>query len=230
MLKCCILDDEPLAIKLLSGYVAKTPVLELTLATTDPFKALATVQSGEVDLILLDIQMPELTGIQFMKIIENKCGVIITTAYKDYALQGFEFDVIDYLLKPISFEKFHAAMQKATQRLNTQLPPKDYNHYLFVKSEHRLIKVNFDEIFYFESFRDYITIHTTSDKIMTLQSLRSFEETLPSDKFLRIHKSHLIAIDKISAIENNRILINNTFLPIGEVYRDQVFTKLQLKK
>ena len=230
MLKCCILDDEPLAIKLLSGYVAKTPLLELTLATTDPFKALATVQSGEVDLILLDIQMPELTGIQFMKIIENKCGVIITTAYKDYALQGFEFDVIDYLLKPISFEKFHAAIQKATQRLNTQLPPKDYNHYLFVKSEHRLIKVNFDEIFYFESFRDYITIHTTSDKIMTLQSLRSFEETLPSDKFLRIHKSHLIAIDKISAIENNRILINNTFLPIGEVYRDHVFTKLQLKK
>lgn len=230
MLKCCILDDEPLAIKLLSGYVAKTPVLELTLATTDPFKALATVQSGEVDLILLDIQMPELTGIQFMKIIDNKCGVILTTAYKDYALQGFEFDVIDYLLKPISFEKFHAAIQKATQRLNTQLPPKDYNHYLFVKSEHRLIKVNFDEIFYFESFRDYITIHTTSDKIMTLQSLRSFEETLPSDKFLRIHKSHLIAIDKISAIENNRILINNTFLPIGEVYRDQVFTKLQLKK
>ncbi|MBL0279867.1 MAG: response regulator transcription factor [Bacteroidetes bacterium] len=230
MLKCCILDDEPLAIKLLSGYVAKTPVLELTLATTDPFKALATVQSGEVDLILLDIQMPELTGIQFMKIIDNKCGVILTTAYKDYALQGFEFDVIDYLLKPISFEKFHAAIQKATQRLNTQLPPKEYNHYLFVKSEHRLIKVNFDEIFYFESFRDYITIHTTSDKIMTLQSLRSFEETLPSDKFLRIHKSHLIAIDKISAIENNRILINNTFLPIGEVYRDQVFTKLQLKK
>lgn len=230
MLKCCILDDEPLAIKLLSGYVAKTPLLELTLATTDPFKASATVQSGEVDLILLDIQMPELTGIQFMKIIENKCGVIITTAYKDYALQGFEFDVIDYLLKPISFEKFHAAIQKATQRLNTQLPPKEYNHYLFVKSEHRLIKVNFDEIFYFESFRDYITIHTTSDKIMTLQSLRSFEETLPSDKFLRIHKSHLIAIDKISAIENNRILINNTFLPIGEVYRDQVFTKLQLKK
>ena len=230
MLKCCILDDEPLAIKLLSGYVAKTPLLELTLATTDPFKALATVQSGEVDLILLDIQMPELTGIQFMKIIENKCGVIITTAYKDYALQGFEFDVIDYLLKPISFEKFHAAIQKATQRLNTQLPPKEYNHYLFVKSEHRLIKVNFDEIFYFESFRDYITIHTTSDKIMTLQSLRSFEETLPSDKFLRIHKSHLIAIDKISAIENNRILINNTFLPIGEVYRDHVFTKLQLKQ
>lgn len=230
MLKCCILDDEPLAIKLLSGYVAKTPVLELTLATTDPFKALATVQSGEVDLILLDIQMPELTGIQFMKIIDNKCGVILTTAYKDYALQGFEFDVIDYLLKPISFEKFHAAIQKATQRLNTQLPPKEYNHYLFVKSEHRLIKVNFDEIFYFESFRDYITIHTTSDKIMTLQSLRSFEETLPSDKFLRIHKSHLIAIDKISAIENNRILINNTFLPIGEVYRDHVFTKLQLKK
>ena len=230
MLKCCILDDEPLAIKLLSGYVAKTPLLELTLATTDSFKALATVQSGEVDLILLDIQMPELTGIQFMKIIDNKCGVILTTAYKDYALQGFEFDVIDYLLKPISFEKFHAAIQKATQRLNTQLPPKEYNHYLFVKSEHRLIKVNFDEIFYFESFRDYITIHTTSDKIMTLQSLRSFEETLPSDKFLRIHKSHLIAIDKISAIENNRILINNTFLPIGEVYRDHVFTKLQLKK
>ena len=105
MLKCCILDDEPLAIKLLSGYVAKTPLLELTLATTDPFKALATVQSGEVDLILLDIQMPELTGIQFMKIIDNKCGVILTTAYKDYALQGFEFDVLfvkTHLIRKIS--------------------------------------------------------------------------------------------------------------------------------
>jgi len=228
-LRCCIIDDEPLAIKLLSGYVTKTPQLELILATTNPFQAIEMVQNNMIDLVLLDIQMPELTGIQFMKIIENKCGVIITTAYKDYALQGFEFDVIDYLLKPIPYEKFYASIQKATQRIHPK-PTTTVTNYLFVKSDHRLIKLNYDEIYYFESFRDYITVHTTSDKILTLQSLRSFEEILPRDKFIRIHKSHLIAIDKIDAIENNRILIHNTFLPIGEVYKEVVMARLQLKK
>lgn len=228
-LRCCIIDDEPLAIKLLSGYVAKTPQLELILATTNPFQAIEMVQNNMIDLVLLDIQMPELTGIQFMKIIENKCGIIITTAYKDYALQGFEFDVIDYLLKPIPYEKFYASIQKATQRIHPK-PAATVTNYLFVKSDHRLIKLNYDEIYYFESFRDYITVHTSSDKILTLQSLRSFEETLPREKFIRIHKSHLIAIDKIDAIENNRILIHNTFLPIGEVYKEVVMARLQLKK
>ena len=229
-IRCCIVDDEPLAIKLLSGYVSKTANLELTLATTDPFSALEAVRSGKVDLVFLDIQMPELTGIQFMKIIDRQCGIIITSAYKDYALQGFEFDVIDYLLKPIAYEKFFAAVQKANNRMFTKLAAADVSNYIFIKSDHRQIKVNFDEIYYLESFRDYITVHTTKDKILTLQSLRSFEETLPADKFIRIHKSHIVAIEKITAIENNRILIHDTFLPIGEVYKDQVNQRLQLKK
>jgi DNA-binding LytR/AlgR family response regulator len=229
-IRCCIVDDEPLAIKLLSGYVSKTANLELTLATTDPFSALEAVRSGKVDLVFLDIQMPELTGIQFMKIIDRQCGIIITSAYKDYALQGFEFDVIDYLLKPIAYEKFFAAVQKANNRMFTKQAAADVANYIFIKSDHRQIKVNFDEIYYLESFRDYITVHTTKDKILTLQSLRSFEETLPADKFIRIHKSHIVAIEKITAIENNRILIHDTFLPIGEVYKDQVNQRLQLKK
>ena len=229
-IRCCIVDDEPLAIKLLSGYVSKTANLELTLATTDPFSALEAVRSGKVDLVFLDIQMPELTGIQFMKIIDRQCGIIITSAYKDYALQGFEFDVIDYLLKPIAYEKFFAAVQKANNRMFTKLAAADVSNYIFIKSDHRQIKVNFDEIYYLESFRDYITVHTTKDKILTLQSLRSFEETLPADKFIRIHKSHIVAIEKITAIENNRILIHDTFLPIGEVYKDQVNQRLQLMK
>lgn len=230
MIRCCIVDDEPLAIQLLTGYVNKTPSLSLVIATTDPFKGLNAVQSGQVDLVLLDIQMPELTGLQFMKIIENKCGVILTTAYKDYALQGFEFDVIDYLLKPIAYEKFFTAIQKATQRLQLQSSIPDSANYLFIKAEHRLIKADHAEIIYFESFRDYITVHTITGKIITQQSLRSFETILPEEKFIRIHKSYIIAIDKIAAIENNRILINQTFLPIGDVYREQVYTKLKIKR
>lgn len=229
-IRCCIIDDEPLALKLLSGYVSKSPGLELILATTNPFNAIELVRQGNVDLVFLDIQMPELTGIQFIKIVENKCAIILTTAYKDYALQGFEYNVVDYLLKPIAYEKFFAACQKASNRLHPKQTATDAPNFIFIKSEHRQIKVNFDEIYYFESYRDYITVHTVKDKIQTLQSLRSFEALLPADKFLRIHKSNIIAIEKISTIENNRILINNTFLPIGEVYREKVNDKLQLKK
>ena len=229
-IKTILVDDEKLAIQGLQLRLEAHDDIEIIDTCQNGREAIRSIKTNKPDLVFLDIQMPELTGIQFMKIIDRQCGIIITSAYKDYALQGFEFDVIDYLLKPIAYEKFFAAVQKANNRMFTKLAAADVSNYIFIKSDHRQIKVNFDEIYYLESFRDYITVHTTKDKILTLQSLRSFEETLPADKFIRIHKSHIVAIEKITAIENNRILIHDTFLPIGEVYKDQVNQRLQLKK
>jgi DNA-binding LytR/AlgR family response regulator len=196
------------------------PELDLVLATTDVFEALKVVQAGAVDLVLLDIQMPELTGLQFMKIMDGKCAVIITTAYPDYALQGYEFDVVDYLLKPFSPERFWIAIRKAIAR-QRGLQEEKVNlpaDYIFVKSEYRMMKVALADILYLEALRDYIAIHTTEGKILTLQSLRSFEESLPTQGFLRVHKSFIISISKITAIEKKAVWIGKTIIPVGDTY------------
>ena len=229
MIRCMIVDDEPLAIRILTEYVSKVPDLQLIAATSDVFSALQLAQNNEVDLVFLDIQMPELTGIQFMKILNGKCHIILTTAYEEYALQGFEHDVIDYLLKPFSLDRFIAAVNKAKARSNTNVvnqPPTDY---IFIKSEYRIIKLWLKDILYFESLRDYVAIHTPKEKILTLQSLRSFEESLPAHNFIRVHKSYIIPIDKIDAVEKKRIIINNTYIPIGDSYIDAFKNKLSLK-
>lgn len=231
MIKCLIIDDEPLAVKLLKDYAAKIPDLELVMAGSDVFAGLQLAQNGEADLIFLDIQMPELTGIQFMKVLNGKCKVILTTAYEEYALQAFEHDVVDYLLKPFSLERFMTAVQKARERIGQykQEPGTVKPDYLFVKSEYRIIKIELKDIFYLESLRDYVAIHTISGKILTLQSLKSFEEALEGKNFLRIHKSYIIAIDKISAIERKRVVIQDTYLPVGETYLEMFWKKVPVK-
>lgn len=228
-IKVCILDDEPLAVKLLNTYVERTSNLSCILATTDPFAALTCIQETKPDLLLLDIQMPELTGIQLMRIIKDSCAVIVTTAYPDYAVQGFELDVVDYLLKPITYDRFALAIEKYQQRKNPaqQLAGKPH---LFIRSEHKLIRVNLEDIIYLESFRDYITVHTAQEKIMTLQSLRSFTGTLFPPAFLRVHKSFIVATEKITAIEHNRILIGKTAIPIGETYKSELQRYLPIGK
>lgn len=224
-----ILDDEPLAVKLLTQYVERTPALSLQLATTEPFKALAVVQESNIDLVLLDIQMPELTGLQFLRIVKDKCAVILTTAYPEYAVQGFELDVVDYLLKPITYDRFAQAIDKLMQRRNPSKVLSAKPH-MFVRSAHKQLRINLEDIVYLESFRDYITIHTVDEKIMTLQSLRSFADTLVPPAFLRVHKSYLIATEKITAIEHNRILIGKTAIPIGDTYRNEVQQYLPIGK
>jgi two-component system, LytTR family, response regulator len=241
-ISCVVVDDEPLALKLMADYVQKTPFFTLKEQTTNPMRAMELVQQGEVDLLFLDIQMPELTGLQLMKIIGHKCKVILTTAYADYALDGYEFDVIDYLLKPVTFDRFLVAAHKAKERLSTEpaviiqapsatvsIPTPAPASYIFVKTEYKIQKVDLSDILYMEGLRDYIAIHTTTGKILTLQSMRSFQEQLPESHFMRVHKSYLVALDKIQFIERNRIVIAGTYIPIGETYQEQFQQRLNIK-
>lgn len=236
-ISCVVVDDEPLALKLMADYVQKTAFLELKEQTADPLKAIELVQQGTVDLLFLDIQMPELTGFQLMKIIGHKSKVIITTAYPDYALDGYEFDVIDYLLKPVTFDRFLVAAHKARERLITEpaSPVQMPAHttpapagYIFVKTEYRIQKINLADILYMEGLRDYVAIYTTTEKILTLQSMKSFQEQLPDSNFMRVHKSYLVALDKIRFIERNRIVIGNNYIPIGETYLELFHQRLKL--
>ncbi|MBO9659459.1 MAG: response regulator transcription factor [Chitinophagaceae bacterium] len=230
-MKCLIIDDEPLAVKLLKDYASKVPDLEVVMAGSDVFEGLKLAQAGEADLIFLDIQMPELTGIQFMKVLNGKCKVILTTAYEEYALQAFDHDVVDYLLKPFSLDRFMTAVQRARDRLQTVKPAAESvkADYIFVKSEYRVVKIELKDILYLESLRDYVAIHTASGKILTLQSLRSFEETLDPGKFMRIHKSYIISVEKIGAVERKRVVIGESYLPVGETYLDTFWNRLGVK-
>ena len=229
-MRTLIVDDEPLAVQLLKGYVETMLELQLVLATTDVYEALKAVQSGKIDLVLLDIQMPELTGLQFMKIMDGQCAVIITTAYPDFALQDYEFDVVDYLLKPFSPDRFAVAVHKALVRQKGMRDEKQEGNvdYLFVKSEYRMIKVMLVDILYLEALRDYIAIHTASGKILTLQSLRSFEEVLPSQLFLRVHKSFILSIQKITAIEKKGVWLGKVYLPVGDTYLEAFRKRLPM--
>ncbi|RYY63501.1 MAG: response regulator transcription factor [Chitinophagaceae bacterium] len=226
-IRTAVLDDEPLAVELLSDYVEKTDHLTLVEASTDVYKVLKMVQQNEIDLLLLDIQMPELTGIQFMKIIGDSCRVIITTAYTEYALDGYEFNVVDYLLKPISYERFTKAIKKLDQPLAGKAgsTPQKPDH-IFIKSDYKLVRIPLADILYIESLRDYIAIHTTTapQKIMSLESLRNMESLLPAAEFMRVHKSYIVAMQKISFVERNRVVINEQYIPIGESYQAKFFS------
>ncbi len=230
-MRCLIIDDEPLAINLLKGYLSKVSDLELVKATPDVFEALKIAQTESIDLIFLDIQMPELTGIQFMKILDGKSSIILTTAYQEYALQGFEYDVVDYLLKPFSLERFMIAVNKARNKIESRRsgassPPTDF---IFVKSEYRMIKIELKDILYLESLRDYVAIYVGKEKILTLQSLRSFEEQLNPCSFVRVHKSYIVSIDKIKAIEKKMLIINNQYIPIGDTYQEAFWKKMPIQ-
>ena len=235
MLNCLIIDDEPLAIRLLSDYIAKTEGLSLLRSFTDPIEALQFVDQQVPGLIFLDIQMPELTGIQFMKIANGKYPIILTTAYDHYALDSYEFDVIDYLLKPISLDRFMIAANKAKNRLETvspeSSPPSASSQaktvdYIFVKSDYKTLKIDLADIFYLEGLGDYIAIHLREKKVLTLENMKHFERVLSVQNFIRVHKSYLIAIDKIEFIERNRIVIKGERLPIGATYKDAFWTRI----
>lgn len=226
-LQCIIIDDEPLPLVLLSDYIKKTPFLQLAGNYSNPLDALTAIQQNQVDLIFLDIQMPELNGVQFMELINGKCKVIFTTAYPNYALKGYELDVLDYLLKPISFERFLKAVGKMKPLSETDVAQKTKapsgeiaDSTLFVKVEHKIIKIFLSEIQYIEGLKEYIAIHTPEKKIITLQSMKKMEEALPPARFLRTHKSFIVALDKIDCIERNRVFIKNNIIPIGDTYKE----------
>jgi DNA-binding LytR/AlgR family response regulator len=232
-----IVDDEPLARSLLTQYVAKVPSLELIQACSNPLEALGVLRESSIDLLLLDIQMPDLTGINLLKILPKKPMVILTTAYSEYALEGYELDVVDYLLKPITLERFLKAIEKVIHRLTTQNPiptvspngnpvpekaivvTEPSQSFLFVKDGSKLVKVKLQEILYVEGLKDYVAIHTPNKKIVTLQRIKSLETQLPESHFIRIHNSYIVALEWIDAIFKEKVQIGSTLLPISDTYR-----------
>ena len=232
MMKCVILDDEPLAVELLTKYIADTETLSLAFATTNAYEAIQFIQKNEVDVVFLDMQMPELTGLQVLKIIGPAYKVIFTTAYTDYALDGYEYSITDYLLKPISFERFTKAVEKLTLKMNDTVNHtiKNDNDFIFIKSDSKMIKVNIKDILFVEGLKDYISIQTTAEKLITLQNLKTFEQHLQSQQFMRVHKSYIVALNKIDTIERNRIFIGEHVIPIGDTYRDFFIKRIEGNK
>ncbi|WP_294285857.1 LytTR family DNA-binding domain-containing protein [uncultured Chryseobacterium sp.] len=225
-IKCVIVDDEPLAISLLESYIHKVPFLELVFATENPIEAMEYVQKNESDLIFLDIQMPELTGINFMKILGDKKKYILTTAYSEYALEGYEHHIIDYLLKPIPFERFYKSALKAQERFMTA-ENKDDTHF-FVKSSGQQHRINFKDILYIESIRDYINIKTQEQEYIVLDTLKSMDQQLPEPSFVRIHKSFIINLHQIHHVTGKKVmLVSGHEIPIGESYRMALLTRIK---
>jgi two-component system, LytTR family, response regulator len=226
--RCVIVDDEPLAVGLLVQYVEKTPGLTVVFKTTHVLEALQVIEQGEADLLFLDIQMPELSGMQFMKLIGNRCKVILTTAYTAYAVEGYEHDVVDYLLKPFSFDRYMMAVIKAKERLEAKQPVvvKELPDHIFIRAEYRIQKLDLDSIFYIEALRDYIGFHTPGGKILSLESMKKMEATLPAEKFIRIHKSYIINRNKIEFLDRGKVVINGHYLPVGETYREKFMAQI----
>ncbi|WP_439554104.1 LytR/AlgR family response regulator transcription factor [Flavobacterium macrobrachii] len=216
-IKCIILDDEPLAVDLLKSYADKQLQLEVVLATTDVFEVIDYLQKQTVDLIFIDIQMPELSGIQLMQMFNKDNYFVVTTAYADYALESYDYRVVDYLLKPISFDKFHKSVQKFTDFVTLET----HNH-LFVKVDGRQVKINPKDIVYIEGLSDYIRIHLPNERLIVLDNLKEFINKLPSKEFMRIHKSYIIQLDKIKSIDGNMIYHELGSTPIGETYKNEV--------
>ena len=223
MINCIIVDDEQHAIDVLVRYKSQTPHLHLAGSTTNPIEALQMVGTGKVDLVFLDIQMPELTGIDFIKAINGKVKVILTTAYSEFALEGFDLDVVDYLLKPIRLPRFLAAVQKAVKELGEAEKVTAEGDYIFVKTEAKgkLLKINLDEIDYVEGMKNYVAIHRGGQKTLVYTSMKELEEHLPRRQFIRVHKSFIIPIARVTGIEGNLLRLKNVAaeIQIGDNYK-----------
>ena len=230
MIHCLIIDDEPLALQLLAQYAERSTDLVLIKTFSNPIEALHFLNSHTIDLVFLDIQMPELTGIQLMKIINQKYEIIVTTAYSNYALEGYEFDVVDYLLKPISLDRFLIAVEKVKKRLSSsteRIKTSSAKKFFFVKSGHKTLRINFVDILRLESQGDYVAIILPHKIVLTLENLSYFEGVLPTDNFIRIHRSHIICLSKIDFIERNRVVINKAFIPISISYQKKFQEKIK---
>lgn len=225
-IKCITIDDEPLALKQISGFVEKTPFLELVASCKSAFEAMEVISNQEVDLMFVDIQMPDLTGIDFVKSLRNEQKIIFTTAYQEYALEGFKVNALDYILKPFGYDEFLTAANKALSHFNllnkatVKVDTKD--DYLFVKSEYKIKRINLNDIQYIEGLREYVKIVLKDDKpVMSLMSLKSLEEKLPQQRFMRIHRSFIVNLDEVQTIERSRIIFGKTFIPVSEQYKDK---------
>jgi len=231
MIRTIAVDDEPLALQLLSGYIEKTTGLNLVAAFDNPLEASDFLNLNEIDLVFMDIQMPDLSGIEFARIMEKGPKVIFTTAFAKYALEGYKLEVIDYLLKPFSYEEFLSAVKKAQKQIgleNRALNKIDSNdQFLFLKSDYKIKRINFNDILYIEGLKDYVKVYTQNDPkpVLSISTLKLIESKLPADRFMRIHRSFIVNLAKIDTIDRSRIVFGKKYIPVGDQYKDkfQVF-------
>ncbi len=228
-INCIIIDDEPLARKGLEEYISEVDFLHLAGTFDNPLKATELIGKGEVQLLFLDIQMPKITGLDFFKTLQHPPPVIFTTAYPQYALEGFEVNALDYLVKPISFDRFLKAAMKAKEYYEMReknVAAAGESDYFFIKADSKLVKIFFEELLFVEALQNYVTIHTIDKKYMTYLTFKSVEEYLPTDKFIKVHKSYIVAASRIDSIEGNDIRIGERHIPISRTQKDEVMEKL----
>jgi len=230
MLTCIAIDDEPLALELLKKYLAKIYFLELKGVFTDPFEAKKLLETANIDIIFLDIQMPDINGIEFSKIINKKnSAVIFTTAFSEYAVEGFNVDAIDYLLKPIEYDRFLKSVYKAKEYIDYITNQEIQDGYIFVKSDYQMAKINLKEILFIEGLDDYIKIYLPQKSILTLMTLKTITQKLPAKEFVRIHRSYIVPISKIENISKSKVKIGDKEIPIGISYSEGFFAVMDKK-
>jgi len=223
-LRCCVVDDEPLAQELVASYIEKTPFMELVGKFSSAQDSVKTILEEDIDAVFLDIHMPQLNGMEFARIVPPTCRIIFTTAYDRYAIEGFKVNALDYLMKPISYEEFVGAANKALQwvELRRRADELDNNkRYIIVKSEYKQVQIPIDKIQFIEGLKDYVKIYVEGEKnaILTLTSMKTIERYLPAAEFLRVHRSFIVNTSKISIIERNRIVFGNHYIPVSESYK-----------
>jgi len=224
MIRCVAIDDEFLALEVIENYVGRLPFLELAGTFTNALEALPLLTDEPIDLLFLDIEMPDINGLAFLKTLKKAPLVIFTTAYSQFAPEGFEVDAVDYLIKPIPFDRFLKGVQKAQQRLQPSTTASQPDH-LFIKSDYKTLRLALNQILYIEGMKDYVCIHTTGQSINTLLSITALLEKLPATSFVRVHRSFVIALDKINSIERNMVLIGEIKIPIGDQYKDELMKR-----
>ena len=224
-IKCAIIDDEPLAAQLLEGYVRKTPYLELTGTYNSAILAMKDLRETPVQLIFLDIQMPELSGIEFAKILPKETKIIFTTAFPQYAIEGYKVSALDYLLKPISYDDFLKSTDKALEWFSTVQKQETYrtDRFMFVKSDYKLVRVSLDDILYIEGLKDYVRFYLKGgEKLMSLMSMKKLEEYLPKPEFLRPHRSYIVHMTETPSVDRFRIVFDDVYIPISDNYKDDI--------
>lgn len=233
-MKCIIVDDEPLAIDLIAAYIERMDDIEIAATTNSPIEAISLIQNTEVDLIFLDIQMPNITGLELVKAISNLPQFIFTTAYPQYALDGFELNATDYLVKPIAFPRFVKAVSRAKElhdlKSKESIENQASDEFIFVKSEYENVKINTAEILYIEGLKDYIKIHiaNSNKSILTLMSFKAILEKLPKKHFLRIHRSYIVNIDHVTSHQKNKLIVDDTRIPISDAFKHETLNRLGL--
>lgn len=227
MISCIAIDDEPLALQLVTGYIEKTPALEIMGSFDNPLDASEFLSNQVVDLIFVDIQMPDLSGIEFSRLVGKGPKIIFTTAFEKYALEGYKLEIVDYLLKPFSYEEFLAAVQKAQRLIGLEkrdrIKVEVNSEFLFLKSDYKIKRINFNDILYIEGMKDYVKVFSSNESkpVLSLTSLKTLESKLPAGRFMRVHRSFIVNLEKINTIERSRIVFGKVYIPVSDQYKEK---------